>query len=89
MIKVDFSVALALYLFILLGLVFCLWLFLRRETLFENFLSLSPRFIWCCSVCTYTYFTTHKKEISTCPRCGSYNKYSAIKERMDDNSICL
>ena len=85
MIKVDFSIALGLYLFVLLGFVLCIWVFLRRKELFEDFLSLSPRFTWCCSVCTYTYFTTHKTEISVCPRCGSYNKYSVGKKREDED----
>ncbi|MGD9015040.1 MAG: hypothetical protein PVI33_03345 [Candidatus Omnitrophota bacterium] len=80
MIKVDFSIALALYFLILLGLVFCVWVLLRRRGLLGDFLTLNPRFTWCCSVCTYTYFTTHKTGISVCPRCGSYNKYSIDKE---------
>jgi len=78
MINLDFTIAVALYLFASVGLVFCIWVFLRRKEFFEDFVKdyLSPRFIWCCSICAYTYFTTHKKEISVCPRCGSYNKYS-------------
>ena len=81
MIKIDFSIAIALYLLILLGIVFCMWVFLRRKEFFGDLLSPNPRFIWCCSVCTYTYFTTHKTEISVCPRCGSYNKYSIEKKK--------
>ncbi len=89
MVKIDFSIALSLYLLILLGVVFCLWIFLREEDSFGSFLSLSPRFIWCCSICTYTYFTTHRTEISVCPRCGSYNKYSFDRERMEDNRYAV
>ncbi len=37
-------------------------------------LSLDPRYIWFCSVCTYTYVNTRDEIITTCPRCGSYNK---------------
>ncbi|MBL7081975.1 MAG: hypothetical protein ISS44_05370 [Candidatus Omnitrophica bacterium] len=76
MIKVDFSIAVSFYLLICLGFVFYLWLLFKKRMFFKEFLTLSPRFIWCCSICTYTYFTTHKTEISVCPRCSSYNKYS-------------
>jgi len=37
-------------------------------------LSLDKKFIWFCSVCTYTYVNTKEELISICPRCGSYNK---------------
>lgn len=76
MIKVDFSLAVALYLSICLGLLFCFWLLIKSRGFFEDFLSLRPRFIWCCSACTYTYFTTRRMKISLCPRCASYNSYN-------------
>ena len=81
MIKIDFSVAIALYLFVLLGGVFCVWLVLKGREFLGDFFALSPRFIWCCSICTYTYFTTHRKDISVCPRCGSYNKYGIEQKK--------
>ena len=37
-------------------------------------LLLDDKFIWFCSVCTYTYISTKEEVITTCPRCASYNK---------------
>jgi hypothetical protein len=81
MIRLDFSIAVALYLFSSLGLMFFLWIFLKKKAFSGGLVKpLAPKFIWCCSICTYTYFTTHKTEISVCPRCGSYNKYDIEKK---------
>jgi hypothetical protein len=35
---------------------------------------LDPKYVWVCSVCTYNYVNTKEESISSCPRCGSYNK---------------
>ncbi|OGX14905.1 MAG: hypothetical protein A2166_03410 [Omnitrophica WOR_2 bacterium RBG_13_41_10] len=72
MIKIDFSLAITLYLFIFINIILVFWLFCRKEK--DKKLSLDPRYIWFCSVCTYTYINTKEDVISTCPRCGSYNK---------------
>jgi len=72
MISLDFSLAIALYTFIFLVAVLLFWLFSRRQK--EKDLSLDPRFIWFCSVCTYTFVNTKEDKISVCPRCGSYNR---------------
>jgi hypothetical protein len=72
MINLDFSLGIALYCSLVLGLILCAWLFSKKQK--EKDLSLDPRFIWFCSVCTYTYINTREDKISLCPRCGSYNK---------------
>jgi len=72
MIKVDFALAVALYILLFLTLILALWLFGKKQK--EKELSLDQRFIWFCSVCTYTYINTKVDTISLCPRCGSYNK---------------
>jgi hypothetical protein len=72
MISVDFSLAIALYTFLFLGITLVFWLFSRRGK--DKDLTLDPKFIWFCSVCTYTYINTKEDAISVCPRCGSYNK---------------
>jgi len=72
MISVDFSIAISLYLILVTGIVLIVWLLAKTRRHKE--LSLDPRFIWHCSVCTYTYINTKEEMISTCPRCGSYNK---------------
>lgn len=73
MINVDFSWALALYIVLFLAAAFAVW-FLSSRKQEDKDLSLNPKFIWHCSVCTYTYINTREEMISVCPRCGSYNK---------------
>jgi len=72
MIKIDFSLAVALYLILFLSLLLIGWFLSGRQK--DKDLSLDPRSIWFCSVCTYTYITTREEAISVCPRCASYNK---------------
>ena len=72
MITVNFYSAVALYALIIIIAVFSIWLFSRQEK--DKELSLDERFIWFCSICTYTYINTRDELISVCPRCGSYNK---------------
>jgi len=72
MINIDFSLAITLYLFIFINIILIFWLFCQKEK--DKKLSLDPRYIWFCAVCTYTYINTKQDTISTCPRCGSYNK---------------
>jgi hypothetical protein len=72
MIKIDFSLAIALFIIFFTSLILIIWLFSKKQK--DKDLSLDDRFIWFCSVCTYTYINTKEDAISVCPRCGSYNK---------------
>ena len=72
MISIDFSLAIALYFFIFLNAALIVWLYGRKQK--DKDLTLDPKFIWYCSVCTYTYINTREDTISVCPRCGSFNK---------------
>jgi len=72
MISVDFSLAVALYLILGIGIIVLFWVVGRKSK--SRDLSLDPKFIWFCTVCTYTYINTKEEKISVCPRCGSYNK---------------
>ena len=72
MITINFYTAVAVYLLLCVMLVFGIWLFTKRQK--DKKLSLDPRFIWFCSVCTYTYVNTREDVLSVCPRCGSYNR---------------
>jgi len=72
MINLDFYLAVSLYLLVFIGAVLAFWLFGKKQK--DKDFSLDPRFIWFCSVCTYTYVNTKEEAISACPRCGSYNK---------------
>ena len=72
MISVDFSIAVALYILLTIIILLTLWLADKKHK--EKNLSLDDKFIWFCSICSYTYINTKEDIISTCPRCGSYNK---------------
>ncbi|MDD5595483.1 MAG: hypothetical protein PHY94_04465 [Candidatus Omnitrophica bacterium] len=72
MIKIDFSLAVALYSLIFLAVILVLWVSAKRQK--DRDLSLDDRFIWFCAICTYTYINTRDDGFSVCPRCGSYNK---------------
>jgi len=72
MINLDFTSAISLYLFLFINLLLIFWLFAKKQK--DKDISLDERFIWFCSVCTYTYINTREELISVCPRCGSYNK---------------
>ncbi len=72
MIVIDFSFAIALLCVIAVGLVMAVWMLAKKEK--GKDLGLDPKFIWHCSVCTYTYIKAKEEVIYTCPRCGSYNK---------------
>ncbi|MBL7151152.1 MAG: hypothetical protein ISS32_01740 [Candidatus Omnitrophica bacterium] len=72
MISIDFSQAIALYIFIFIDAILIFWIFSRKQK--DKDLTLDAKFIWFCSVCTYTYINTREEAISTCPRCGNYNK---------------
>ncbi len=72
MIKLDFYLAVALYSMFFLGAIFVLWA-LDKDTRKKDALG-DPRFIWFCTICTYTYINSTGSNISVCPRCGNYNK---------------
>jgi hypothetical protein len=72
LLSIDFSLAVALFNLILLAVLLAYEIFSRKQK--EQDLSLDPRFIWFCSICTYTYVNTKEDVISVCPRCGNYNK---------------
>jgi len=72
MITINFYLAVALYLILLIGPVLLIWLLGIREK--DKDLSVDIRFIWFCTVCSYTYIDTAGNPLSICPRCSSYNK---------------
>jgi phage FluMu protein Com len=74
MIKIDFSLAVALYLLSVLVIVVLAWLlFEHRLKGRTGFKSWQKKEVWQCSVCTYTYLD-NQMELSRCPRCKSYNR---------------
>ncbi|MFA5147948.1 MAG: hypothetical protein WC491_02335 [Candidatus Omnitrophota bacterium] len=73
MIRIELSWAVALYItFTAVGFI-VYWLMFDRTKNLPN-RSLSERSVWQCSICTQYYIDSKNSQISTCPRCGSYNK---------------
>jgi len=73
MIKIEFSLAIALYIALTVSLVLIFWLILERKKV-KKFFSVEDRFFWQCNICTYVYVDSRHSVISQCPRCRSYNK---------------
>jgi len=75
MIKIEFSLAIAIYLIFTVCLILALWLLFERKKL-KGIVSLEKGFFWQCNVCTYVYVDSTHNVISQCPRCDSFNKKS-------------
>ena len=73
MIKVDISMALFLYLLCSAVFMLIAWSFFDFGTKLKTFSS-DEKFIWHCSICSFTYIDSRHEELSRCPRCGSYNQ---------------
>lgn len=73
MIKIEFSWAIALYMSLTAVALIAYWFIFERVGDLPN-RSISERNVWQCSICTFFYIDSKNSEISTCPRCGSYNK---------------
>ena len=72
MIKIEFSLAVSLYL-ILTACAILLWGVFERKKSFSG-LSSDKNFFWQCNICTYVYVDSRHNLISKCPRCESFNK---------------
>jgi hypothetical protein len=84
MFSIDFVLAVALYLLIFLAVIFFIGVTGNKQK--DKDLSLDPRLIWFCSICSYTYINTKEGLLSVCPRCGSYNK-KTVDIFSNDNKI--
>ena len=73
MIKIEFSLAIGLYLIVTVCLIFILWVISESRKMIHPF-SLGKNLFWQCGICTYVYVDSTHIVISQCPRCGSYNK---------------
>jgi len=71
MIRLEFSQAVALYLFFSVIAILALWIVLEYGKRDRKFTS-TDEFIWHCSICDYTYIDSRHEGLSQCPRCGSY-----------------
>jgi len=73
MIRLEFEIAIFLYLLLYIFGFLTIWLVFSK-------IKISPpaerqlESIWQCSICTYIYVDSKQKKLSICPRCGSYSQ---------------
>ena len=69
MIKIEFPIAIAIFISVPLILVFLSWIFynLKREKKRSNELEYFQQ----CPYCTYVFFDYSEKALKTCPHCQS------------------
>jgi len=73
MIKIEFSLMVALYLILTMCIILILWMISEKRKILGLFSS-DRSFFWQCNICTYVYVDSRHSMLSQCPRCGSYNK---------------
>jgi hypothetical protein len=69
----DFNVIIALGITLGLGVVILSWVLYNLNRKNEPVVS-NREFFRQCGFCGYLYFDYFKKELGTCPRCGSYQE---------------
>ncbi len=77
MIRIEFSLAVSIYIVITVCAFLVFWMFFEKNTGAGPFSS-DKRFFWQCNICTYVYVDSKHSKISQCPRCRSYNKKEEI-----------
>jgi len=73
MIKIDLSLAFALYLLLVLTVFFLLWTHREGKKRFKS-LRKPGGYLWQCSICAFIYLDPEEDHLSCCPRCRSFNK---------------
>jgi len=71
MIRLEFSSAVALYLFFSVIVILTLWVFFGHRSYKDKYKS-GDKFVWHCTICDYTFIDSVREDISQCPRCGSF-----------------
>ncbi|MCR4338087.1 MAG: hypothetical protein NUV91_09820 [Candidatus Omnitrophica bacterium] len=79
MIKIDFSIALAIALSLMLGTLFFLWIGEGRAK--EEREGKRAEHLHQCPFCTYLFFDTPGEEVQHCPRCHSLLTRDDLKEK--------
>lgn len=69
MIKIDFELAISIFLFLSLSLVFFRWIFYNSFREYE--IDIHTEYLTQCPVCTYIFFLYAKVQLIICPRCQS------------------
>ena len=83
MIKIDFFLAAALYLFCVVVLVIGHWIFYNYFRGEEEDLFNRVEFLQQCPYCIYLFFNYDRDHFTICPRCRSYIGFEESKTRKD------
>lgn len=86
MIKLDISMALFLYLLGTVVFILFIWAFFDFGTRLKTFSS-DEKYIWHCTICSFTYIDSRHEDISKCPRCNSYNERTKDLETLEKNQV--
>jgi len=73
MIKLEFEVAIFLYLLFSIFGFLAIWLLFSKIKVSAKH-SAQLESVWQCSICTYIYVDSKHKKLSVCPRCKSFNE---------------
>ena len=76
MIRLTFSAAISLYVFLSVMGVLLLWILFERKPL-KHF-SFTERHLWHCAICIMPYVDSLSDQISRCPHCGNLNSKELI-----------
>ena len=70
MVPIDFFLAIAIYLFLAIGLVIGWWIFYTYRE--DDSMYIESRYLQECPYCSYLFFDYRESELKICPRCESY-----------------
>ena len=71
MIKIEFSLAITLYIVLTTCIILLILVFKNRKE--PKQFSSEKNYLWQCSICTHVYVDSMHANISQCKRCGSYS----------------
>ena len=73
MIRLTFSAAISLYVFLYVLGVLLIWIAFERSKPLKDF-SFTERHIWHCAICLIPYIDSLSDLLSRCPHCGNLNQ---------------
>jgi len=79
MIRVDFLLAISIYLSILLLFLLGLWISTDNKNEIAKNMHQDTKFVLQCPICSFIYYDYTNTAISICPRCKSYSERGEAK----------
>jgi len=82
MILIDFSLAVTIFICVVLALVFGRWIIYTYNNSDQMVLLEQKEELVICPYCTHIFFDYHKGKVKICPRCESYIALEEIKKEV-------